>query len=46
VNRAEIGRDAARLNMGDRFAYACVKTRTVPLLVKGDDFSQTDVAVA
>jgi uncharacterized protein with PIN domain len=46
VNRAEIGRHAARLNMGDRFAYACVKTRTVPLLVKGDDFSQTDVAVA
>jgi uncharacterized protein with PIN domain len=32
--------------MGDRFAYACAKTRPVPLLVKADDFSQTDVAVA
>jgi len=40
------GRHPARLNMGDCFAYACAKTLAVPLLFKGDDFSQTDVAVA
>lgn len=40
------GRHPARLNMGDCFAYACAKTQGVPLLFKGDDFSQTDVAIA
>ena len=40
------GRHPARLNMGDCFAYACAKTQGAPLLFKGDDFSQTDVAVA
>jgi ribonuclease VapC len=40
------GRHPARLNMGDCFAYACAKTLAVPLLFKGDDFSQTDIAVA
>jgi ribonuclease VapC len=40
------GRHPARLNIGDCFAYACAKTRGVPLLYKGDDFSQTDVAAA
>ena len=40
------GRHPARLNMGDCFAYACAKTHGVPLLFKGDDFSQTDVAIA
>jgi ribonuclease VapC len=40
------GRHPARLNMGDCFAYACAKSLAVPLLFKGDDFSQTDVAVA
>ena len=40
------GRHPARLNMGDCFAYACAKTLAVPLLFKGDDFSQTDVAIA
>src|SRR5205814_375064 len=40
------GRHAARLNMGDCFAYACAQTLAVPLLFKGDDFSQTDVAIA
>lgn len=39
------GRHPARLNMGDCFAYACAKTHGVPLLFKGDDFSQTDVAI-
>lgn len=40
------GRHPARLNMGDCFAYACAKTHGVPLLFKGDDFSQTDIAIA
>lgn len=34
----------AGLNMGDCFAYACAKAYRVPLLYKGDDFSQTDLA--
>ena len=40
------GRHPARLNMGDCFAYACAKTQGFPLLFKGDDFSQTDIAIA
>jgi ribonuclease VapC len=40
------GRHPARLNMGDCFAYACAKTQGVPLLFKGDDFGQTDIAIA
>jgi ribonuclease VapC len=40
------GRHPADLNMGDCFAYACAKTKGVPLLFKGDDFTQTDVAIA
>jgi ribonuclease VapC len=40
------GRHPARLNMGDCFAYACARTQGVPLLFKGDDFGQTDIAVA
>jgi len=34
----------ARLNLGDCFAYAIAKQHGVPLLYKGDDFSQTDLA--
>lgn len=34
----------ARLNMGDCFAYAMARQRGVPLLFKGDDFGQTDIA--
>jgi ribonuclease VapC len=34
----------ARLNLGDCFAYAMAKRHGVPLLYKGDDFSQTDLA--
>ncbi|WP_347140972.1 VapC toxin family PIN domain ribonuclease [Paracoccus sp. SSK6] len=34
----------AQLNMGDALSYACVKAFHVPLLYKGDDFSQTDLA--
>ena len=40
------GRHPARLNMGDCFAYACAKTRGLPLLFKGDDFNRTDIAIA
>jgi ribonuclease VapC len=40
------GRHPARLNMGDCFAYACAKVHGVPLLFKGDDFAQTDIAQA
>lgn len=38
------GRHPARLNMGDCFAYACARSLDAPLLFKGDDFSQTDIA--
>ena len=34
----------AQLNMGDCYAYACAKTLRLPLLYKGDDFRQTDLA--
>lgn len=34
---------AARLNMGDCFAYACAKANGARLLYKGDDFAQTDL---
>ncbi len=33
---------AARLNLGDCFAYACARTRGVPLAYKGNDFVHTD----
>lgn len=40
------GRDPARLNFGDCFAYALSKATGRPLLYKGNDFSQTDIAAA
>lgn len=36
----------AKLNFGDCFPYALAKTRDMPLLFKGDDFSQTDIISA
>lgn len=36
----------ARLNMGDCFAYACVRAHRVPLLFIGNDFPQTDIEPA
>jgi uncharacterized protein with PIN domain len=39
-------RRAAGLNVGDCFSYATAKLRGAPLLFKGDDFSQTDIAQA
>lgn len=41
-----VGRHPARLNFGDCFAYALAKVSGEPLLFKGDDFSQTDIAAA
>ncbi|HEY5106374.1 MAG TPA: type II toxin-antitoxin system VapC family toxin [Caulobacteraceae bacterium] len=40
------GRHPARLNMGDCFAYACVRAHGATLLFKGSDFSQTDIEAA
>jgi ribonuclease VapC len=37
---------SAGLNFGDVFSYALAKVRNLPLLFKGDDFSQTDIARA
>jgi ribonuclease VapC len=38
------GRHPAGLNYGDCFAYALAKALAEPLLYKGGDFAQTDVA--
>ena len=40
------GRHPAALNFGDCAAYALAKARGLPLLFKGHDFVQTDIAVA
>jgi ribonuclease VapC len=40
------GRDPAALNFGDVFAYALARATGEPLLFKGDDFAQTDIARA
>jgi ribonuclease VapC len=37
------GRHRAKLNYGDLFSYALAKNTGLPLLFKGDDFSQTDL---
>jgi ribonuclease VapC len=36
-------RNAAQLNMGDCFAYACARHYGEPLLFTGTDFSKTDI---
>jgi ribonuclease VapC len=36
----------AALNFGDVFSYALAKVRGLPLLYKGGDFAQTDIASA
>ena len=38
------GRHPANLNFGDVFAYALAKTSGEPLLFKGSDFTETDLA--
>lgn len=40
------GYHPARLNFGDCCAYALAKSMNLPLLYKGNDFAQTDVASA
>lgn len=40
------GRHPAKLNLGDCFSYALAKSLQVPLLYKGEDFSQTDIVAA
>ena len=35
----------AQLNFGDTFAYALASSRGPPLLYKGEDFAQTDIAM-
>ncbi len=40
------GRHPARLNLSDCFAYGLAKSRNLPLLFKGDDFSKTDIVPA
>lgn len=40
------GNHPAKLNMGDCFAYALAKDMDLPLLYKGNDFAQTDIASA
>ena len=40
------GRHPAQLNFGDCFSYAVAKVAGVPLLFKGDEFAQTDLAAA
>jgi ribonuclease VapC len=40
------GRHRAALNLADCFTYALAKSRDLPLLFKGDDFSQTDIVPA
>lgn len=39
------GRHPASLNFGDCFSYALARVTGEPLLFKGTDFTQTDVAV-
>ncbi|MDQ0513441.1 type II toxin-antitoxin system VapC family toxin [Ancylobacter amanitiformis] len=40
------GRHKAGLNYGDCFAYALAKATGEPLLFKGNDFGQTDIAAS
>jgi ribonuclease VapC len=40
------GRHPAGLNLGDCFSYATASLADLPLLYKGDDFTQTDLRTA
>ncbi|SEE95623.1 type II toxin-antitoxin system VapC family toxin [Ruania alba] len=40
------GRHPAGLNYGDCFSYALARSRAVPLLFTGEDFTQTDIEQA
>lgn len=39
------GRHSAKLNFGDCMSYAAARISGRPLLAKGDDFPQTDIAL-
>lgn len=39
------GQHPAALNYGDCMSYALAKSRSMPLLYKGNDFAQTDVEI-
>lgn len=40
------GKHPAKLNFGDCFSYALARTRSLPLLFKGEDFIHTDIEPA
>lgn len=40
------GRHPARLNFGDCASYALARAQNLPLLFKGNDFTQTDIHAA
>jgi ribonuclease VapC len=46
LDRYGKGRDAAGLNFGDSFAYACARHLGPPLMFKGADFPLTDIEAA
>jgi ribonuclease VapC len=45
-DRFGTGRHRASLNLADCFSYALAKSRSAPLLYKGNDFSRTDIRAA
>jgi ribonuclease VapC len=40
------GRRPAALNIGDCFAYVCARVNRAKLLIKGEDFTKTDIPSA
>lgn len=38
------GRHPAKLNLGDCFVYGLAKSKNLPILCKGNEFSQTDAS--
>lgn len=43
IQYGKVAGHKARLNFGDCFAYAAAKAYRLPLIYKGNDFSQTDL---
>jgi ribonuclease VapC len=44
IHYGKVAGHKAKLNFGDCFAYAAAKAYRLPLLYKGNDFSETDLA--
>lgn len=44
IQYGKVAGHKARLNFGDCFAYAAAKAYRLPLIYKGNDFSETDLA--